>query len=39
MDVQNGKFLTNKVLEVMNNFIDRLSGNKIVEDNSNIIND
>ena len=39
MDVQNGKFLTNKVLEIMNNFIDRLSENKVVEDNSDNIND
>lgn len=27
MDVKNGKFLTNKVLDVMNNFIDRVSEN------------
>jgi hypothetical protein len=39
MDVQNGKFLINKVLEIMNNFIDRLSENKVVEDNSDNIND
>ena len=38
-DVRKGKFLTRKVLEVMNNFIDRLSENKVVEDNGNNIND
>ena len=35
-DVRKGKFLTRKVLEVMNNFIDRLSENKVVEDNGKI---